>query len=378
MKRRKRWAFLCWLLRGFLVRRFGLESVPCTLEGPCLILANHVTNWDPLLLALSFPDKPIRFVASEHIFRRGLLSRVLSFLVAPIPRKKGASGADTVMGVLRALKDGESVCIFAEGDATWDGLSHPVFPATGKLARMAGAPLVTYRLEGGYLTLPRWAKHRRKGRVRGGPVGIYTPEELKKQKGPEITALIDQDLFEDAFARQETAHVRYRGKNRAEGIEQGFFLCPKCGELGKLRGVGDRVVCVCGLDLLYTEEGFFDPPEPVATLREWEALQKAAIAELCKTTADTLFSDAGLTLREIGGQHRETLLGTGTLVQRADALEILGRRFELSEIDTMAMVKTKILLFTVGERYFEIRAGTGRCLRKYLMVWQQNSKSGGT
>ena len=152
-KRYKRWKFVYWLAHGFLTRLFYLEAERLNPIGPCLIIANHVTNWDPLLLAMSFPDTPIRFVASEHIFRHGLISKLLEWLVAPIPRKKAASGADTVMSVLRALKAGDTVCIFAEGDATWDGLTHPVCPATGKLARMAGVPLLTYRIEGGYLAV---------------------------------------------------------------------------------------------------------------------------------------------------------------------------------------------------------------------------------
>lgn len=374
MKRRKRWAFIVWLLRGFLTRRFCLTSERCTLDGPCLIIANHVTNWDPLLLAMSFPDKPIRYVASEHIFRHGFLTRLLEWYFAPIPRRKGASGADTVMSVLRAIKDGETVCIFAEGDATWDGLTHPVFPATGKLARMSGVPLVTYRLEGGYLSDPRWSKNRRRGRMRGAVVGVYPPEELKKKKGPEITALIDRDIFEDAFARQKKEHVRFVGKDRAEGIEQGFFICPRCGELGGIRGVGDRVRCGCGLDLLYTEEGFFEPPEPVETPADWERLQSAALLERCRKTEGALFSDEDMSLREIGSGHRERLLGTGTLSLTRDALELAGQSFALSEIDSMAMVKTGILLFTVGDSYYEIRAASPRCLRKYLLVWQ-NSQS---
>ena len=377
MKRKKRWALLYRLVRGFIQRRFRLSSARCTLEGPCLIIANHVTNWDPLLLAMSFPDKPIRFVASEHIFRRGWVSALLSRLVAPIPRKKGASGADTVMGVLRALKDGDTVCIFAEGDASWDGLTHPVFPATGKLARMSGVPLVTYRLEGGYLSLPRWSRSLRRGRMRGGVVGVYAPEELKKRTGPEITALIDRDIFEDAYARQRREHVRFRGEDRAEGIERGFFLCPRCGAVGRVRGVANRVRCDCGLSLLYTEEGFFDPPEPVATLSEWELFQEAALQKRCRETEGTLFSDENLTLRKIGSGHRETALGTGTLTQKPDALEIAGRHFPLAGIDSMAMVKTDLLLFTTGEGYYEIRARKPCCLRKYLMVWQNSENSAG-
>ena len=374
-KRMKRWKLLYTLTHGFVTRRFHMEAERLKPDGPCLIIANHVTNWDPLLLAMSFPDTPIRFVASEHIFRHGLVSKLLETLVAPIPRRKAASGADTVMSVLRALKDGDTVCIFAEGDATWDGLTHPVFPATGKLARMAGVPLLTYRLEGGYLSMPRWSGKLRRGKVRGHRIGFYSPEELKKKKGPEITAGIDRDLFEDAYARQREEHVFYRGGNRAEGIEKGFFLCPRCGGLDTARGVGDHVVCGCGLDLYYTEEGFFDPPVPVSTPAAWESMQQEALRKLCENAQGVLFSDDGLRLREITGGHRETELEAGTLTMLPDALEIAGRRFLLHQIDSMAMVKAHILLFSVGDRYYEIRAKDNCCLRKYLMAWQIMNKA---
>lgn len=371
MKRKRRWKLLWHLAHRFLTRRFRLEAEPCTLDGPCLVVSNHVTTWDPLLLSMSFPDKPIRFVASEHIFRHGLVSRLLNWLVAPIPRKKAASGADTVMASLRALKAGDSVCIFAEGDASWDGLTHPVFPATGKLARMAGVPLVTYRLEGGYLSLPRWSKKLRRGKMRGVIVGVYPPETLKAMKGPEITALIDRDLFEDAWARQRQEHIPYRGKDRAEGIERGFFLCPKCGGLGTARGAGDRVRCACGLDLLYTEEGFFDPPDPVETPADWEKMQSAALPAFLERAEDVVFSEENADLREIGGAHRESELGRGTLALSREKLSCAGRDFPLAEVDSMAMVKANILLFSAGDRYFEIRAEGRPCLRKYLLAWEQ-------
>ena len=369
-KRYKRWKFLYWLVHGFIIRLFHLEVKQLNPPGPCLIIANHVTNWDPLLLAMSFPNTPIRFVASEHIFRHGILSKLLEWLVAPIPRKKAASGADTVMSVLRALKAGDTVCIFAEGDATWDGMTHPVFPATGKLARMTGVPLLTYRIEGGYLSSPRWAAGLRRGKVWGRQIGFYSPEELKKQKGPEIREMIDRDIYEDAFARQRIERVHYHGKNRAEDIERGFFICPKCGKQGDVRGLGDYVYCSCGLRLFYTEEGFFDPPDPVETVAEWEILQRQTLERLCSEAKEVLFSDHELRLREITNSHREQTLGKGILTMRPDALEIAGRCFMLSGIDSMAMVKAHILLFSVGDRYFEIRADAGQCLRKYLMAWQ--------
>ena len=374
MNRKRRWKLLWLIAHRFITRRFHLEAEPCRVAGPCLIIANHVTTWDPLLLGISFPDKPIRFVASEHIFRRGLVSGLLNWLVAPIPRKKAASGADTVMACLRALKAGDSVCIFAEGDASWDGLTHPVFPATGKLARMAGVPLVTYRLEGGYLSLPRWSKKLRRGKMRGAVVGVYEPETLRGMKGPEITARIDRDIAENAWERQRREHVRFYGRNRAEGIERGFYLCPQCGQIGGVRGVGDHVVCGCGMDLIYSEEGFFEPGTPVENTADWESKQRDALRTYIGTAEGVLFSDGGMVLREIRGAHREEILDSGTLSMRADTLSCAGTSFSLSEIDSMAMVKANILLFSSGEHYYEIRAAGNCCLRKYLNVWQETHR----
>jgi hypothetical protein len=53
-----------------------------------------------------------------------------------------------------------------------------------------------------------------------------------------------------------------------------------------------------------------------------------------------------------------------------DAMTLAGQRFALSDIDSMAMVKAHILLFSVGDHYYEIRTESDRCLRKYLMAWQ--------
>ena len=371
-RRLKIWRFLYGLAHRFLKRRFRLTAESCAERGPCLIISNHATNWDPLLLAVSFPDTPIRFVASEHIFRHGLVSRVLEKLLAPIPRRKGAGGADTVRMCLRALKDGETVCIFAEGDASWDGLSHEVFPATGKLARMAGVTLVTYRLEGGYLTWPRWAKRRRVGKMRGAVVGVYTPEELRAKKPEEITALINRDIFEDAWARQRREHVRYRGEDRAEGIERGFFLCPQCGRIGTVYGVGNRIRCGCGLSLLYTQEGFLQPDEPFETLAEWERWQQERLRAMRFEPGQTLFSDEGVLLTELGQRHGGQRLGVFCLRQLPDALCCGERRFVLKEILNMAMVKANILLLTTETGYYELRAKRACCLRKYLAVWQKS------
>lgn len=144
-----------WIKHKFNFSQDGFD--PRSIEGPIIVIPNHSCAWDPLLMASAFRKRQMYFVASEHVLRFRFWDPIINFLVAPIPRKKGSTASGTVISILRHIREGHSICLFAEGEQSWDGLSGHVFPATGKLVKQSGATLVTYRLEGAYLSLPRWA-----------------------------------------------------------------------------------------------------------------------------------------------------------------------------------------------------------------------------
>ena len=365
------WKLLVRLLTPLVKWRFNFKADLYNLEGPCLVVANHVTTWDAIIMAVSFPNHPVHYVASEHLFRHGFLSKLLEYFLAPIARRKASTAADTVMKSLRRLKAGQVVCLFAEGEACWDGVSIDIFPATGKMARTSGATLMTYRLEGGYPSVPRWTKKIRKGEMRGKIVGVYKPEELKKMKPDEINTLINRDLYENAWDRQRQERIKFKAKNRAERIECGYFLCPRCEKIGGIKGVGDHVTCTCGFDVVYTEECFLEPAAPFEDLRQWDLWQKEKFNAMDFEEGQLMFSDPGLNLKEIDEKHGEKLLCTGEVRQYPDAIECGEHRFEYADINHMSMVKMKILLFTVGDKYYEIRSKGDMCLRKYLAAWDR-------
>ena len=370
---------LCWriaydLLRPAIEHIFHLVHEDADPAGPCLVIANHVTDFDPLLVAMSFPRTDLYFVASEHLFRKGLISRLLFWAMAPISRRKGSQGTDTVKACLRHLKEGHAVCIFAEGDACWDGRSAEIFPATGKLARVSGASLLTYRLEGGYLTKPRWSKTLRRGKILGHPVACYTLEQLKTMRADEITEQINRDIFEDAWQRQREEHVKYRGKRLAESLELALFCCPHCRRFGTLHSRDDRISCACGLSLRYGEDGFFSPPEPFATLADWEDWQQEELRNRQAEPDTLLFSDGPVVLSRVEGGHREEKKGSGLLVLYPEILRFNEMSFSLNKIGSMAMVQKKLLLFSCGDEYYELRAEGDINLRKYLSWWKNSLK----
>lgn len=371
----RKWRVLQTLVGPIVRKKFDITAEDIHVDGPMLLIPNHVTSWDPLLVALSLRDKQVYYVASEHLFRKGLKSSLLKWMVAPIPRSKGTAGTDTVRTCLRHLKAGHSVCIFAEGEQSWDGRNNPVYEATGKLARISGATLVTYRLEGAYLSRPRWADTTRHGKVYGHPVGIYSPDQLRSMTPDEISDTINRDIREDAWERQAEHPQEYKGKKLAEGLERMLYLCPKCRRIGTLSTADDELRCTCGFSLKYGTDGAFHPGEPFNNIAQWEDWQRSALDSDDFEHGDELFSDENVSLFSLANDHTQTPVLTGKLIQYPDRIEIGDHRFNMKDIDDLAMTRTHILLLSSEGSYYQLSAEKGINFRKYLEIFRAFNES---
>ncbi len=376
-RHRRAWRLAYKLLHRHLEKKFNLTSEKCDYDGPCLIVSNHVTNWDPVLVGLSFPTRPTYFVASEHLFRMGIKTKLINRYFEPIPRSKGSSAVDTVLKCLRHFKAGDSVCIFAEGDSTWNGVTQDIVPSTANLAKSSRVALITYRFEGGHLSNPRWGKGIRTGKMRGGVVNIYTPEQLKTMTVEEIHAAIDRDIYENAWERQSKENVAFKGKNRAVRMESALFLCPECKKIGTLKGDGNKIKCSCGFEREYTEYGAFEPSKPFENIYEWDIWQRECLKNGDFNRGDTLFTDTKITLSKILEGHKSEKLERGILTGNDEGITIGEHVFSYKDISSMSIIQTSILVFTHKEGYFELRADKKHYvnMRKYLF-WHQNYLDG--
>ncbi len=367
---RRFWKIFRPLLAPWIRRKFNYAPEICTVEGPCLILANHNLDWDPLILACAFPEY-MSFVASEHIFRWGFAAKLLVFFLSPIARQKGTTAADTAMTMLRRLRKGVSVAMFADGNRSFNGLTGTILPATGKLARSSGATLVTYRIDGGYFTSPRWSGNNlRRGKMTGRVVNVYTPAQLKAMTGDEVNDAIVRDLFVDAYAVQREEMVPYAGKRLAEGLETVLCRCPKCGAIGTLRSEDDTLRCGCGFSVRYNQYGFIEGGDaPFDNITDWDRAQTAELCALADAAGDApVFSDDGMLLKEIFIDHSEKILGTGTMTLYTDRLEVCGQVFPLSELGGFSLHGPQTADLSFGTRCFEISSDAVRCTRKYMLV----------
>ncbi len=354
-----------WRMRYQCVRAGALQA-------PYVVLANHNTDWDPMLVALSFPQH-MYFVASEHIYRWGFISRLLFWCFAPIARAKGSTDARTVMEILSRIHAGYNVCVFAEGNRSFNGLTTEILPATGKLIKASGATLVTYKIQGGYLTSPRWSKTIRRGKMLGYPVGTYTAEQLRQMTPEEVNDVIRKDLSEDAYARQRENPVRYRGKRLAEYLETVLYLCPSCEKIGTLRSDDDRFFCDCGLEGRYSEYGELQGNAiPFKSITEWDIWQSEKLHTKCNNISDTyICTDVKQKLYRVQAASGRTLLTHDSLFMYRDRLVCGEYSFSISRISNMAIYGMMSMIFTtVDGGYYEIISDHPRSATKYLVLYQ--------
>lgn len=126
----------------YRVRTRGLEHLPRT--GGALLLPNHVTWVDAIVLQLACPRR-LRFLVYEPIYRRPLLKPFLRLLgCIPITpgRAKGALAAAAA-----ALRAGEVICIYPEGELTRTGTLLRLKKGYLHLAREADVPVVPVWLD---------------------------------------------------------------------------------------------------------------------------------------------------------------------------------------------------------------------------------------
>ena len=372
MEHYKRHVFIWKILRGliapWLKLKFAYTFDPVDVEGPCIILPNHNTDWDPLLISISMPFH-MYFVASEHIFRWGLLTRLIRWAIDPISRLKASTAADTALTAIRRMRKGASVCLFPEGNRSWDGVTQDIFPATGKLVRASGATLITYRIEGGYFTCPRWAGNRlRRGRMQGHTVGIYPPEQLKKMSPEQINDIIRRDLHEDAYARQLDERIPFRGRALAESLEHILCVCPVCGGISTMHSSGDLLTCsACGLQVRYNEYGLLEGDAPFDTIRDWDQWQSGQLKALATEAGEKpIFSDDDVQLLEVLSGHVGKPIASGRITLYRDRLECPGMVFPLPELKDLALHGPRNLDINAFGRHFELKSRRVLCTRKYL------------
>jgi len=200
---RRSWLACAWyrLLQGLLQvlavaifrgRHTGRENMPA--EGPVLIVSNHQSHLDPILVGIGCRRR-INYVARESLFRFAPFGWFIRS-VGAFPIDREGVGLSGIKESLKRLKQGEMVLIFPEGTRTPDGHIAAFRPGFTALAVRAQASILPVGIDGAFQAWPRTRRFPRPGRIRvhfGRPIA---PEQFAGRNERELLAEVERRVRE--------------------------------------------------------------------------------------------------------------------------------------------------------------------------------------
>ena len=250
-RHRVAWTILYPILAPITLIKFPIkvERFKDQRKRPYLILFNHQTPFDQFFVALAFKG-PIYFISTEDIMSNGWVSKVIKWLLAPIPIKKQAGDFSAVMTTLRVAREGATIAMAPEGNRTYSGKTEYINPAVAGLAKKMKLPIALFRIEGGYGMEPRWSNVTRRGKMKAYVHRVLEPEEYAKLSNEELYDQICQGLY----VNEGVADGIFRSNKRAEYLERAVYVCPFCG-LSQFESHGNEVECLtCHRIIHYGED----------------------------------------------------------------------------------------------------------------------------
>jgi len=157
-------------------------------EGPVVLVANHISNWDPLYVACSV-KRVVHFMAKEELFKNSF-SRMAFNSFQCFPVKRGKVDRNALRLAAAYLENGEVLGMFPEGTRSKTAEMLPFQPGAAMFALRSNALIVPVALEGTRTSFP--ATLRGKVRVLIGEPLVYPELSGAKINGEDLQKVTDE------------------------------------------------------------------------------------------------------------------------------------------------------------------------------------------
>lgn len=180
------------------IRVTGLEHIPR--EGPFVLVPNHQSILDPVVVQAFCPRLVHSMTKSTQFaggFSRWLMTRLHAF-----PVRRYRIDPQSVRMALRRLENGEGVCVYPEGERSWDGTVQPFRRGTIRMLLRAGVPVIPVGIDGAWDVWPRWRKLPRLGvpiKLRFGrplDLGTFRDRDAREHALPKANRMLREALLE--------------------------------------------------------------------------------------------------------------------------------------------------------------------------------------
>lgn len=363
--------FFRWIANLVFRLKYNFKSKKYKLpKGAHLILFNHPSNFDPIFVGATF-NRPTYFIANEDLFSLGFASKLINFLVAPIPKQKSVRDTSAIKTAIKIVEEGGNIGVSPEGNRTYSGEINFIDMSIVKFARLLKVPIVLYTIKGGFGVNPRFSTKVRKGKIKGQVEKILTVEEIKK--------LSNEDLLKEIINVLNVNDVKlgleFKGKNLAEDLESALYVCPKCKSMSKMYSKRDTLSCMnCNLEINYTSKLRFESNDPnftFETVNDYYVWQNDFMKK--SNYKNIVFSDEKIVLSNAHRKRRKKALISGKIKLDREKIVVTGenetKEFYLKDIVSLAVLFHNILIINLEDTKYHINGDSKFNALKYLHLF---------
>ncbi len=279
------------------------------IKPPYIIISNHGAAIDPLFLAGAVYPRLINFVGGYAYFQNKKLKWFLNEIGA-IPKFQYQTDLVAMRKMTQVTKEG-ILGLFPAGRMPSCGTGFPIPDSLAKLIKICKVPIVEARINGSYMSKPKWASSIRRGKVEIKLTELFSANQVSELSVEDMTNIINKHLAFNDYEWQRDKMIAYRGKKLAENLETTLYRCPQCGVEFEMISNGNELKCQkCGFSVKVNNTGYFADNEYFEHPQQWYEWQRESVDDYIKNK-DFEFVDQA-TLKGIkDGSIQE--IGKGTI-----------------------------------------------------------------
>ena len=336
----------------------------------CIILSNHQTDYDPFCMMQSFPFFTCA-VATDNIFINKFVTNVLKKIFHVIPKKKGTLDKTTIINIVHAIKDGNNILLFPEGNRTYAEFQYYITPDFPRFLKLLKSTIILYNIHGGCGVRPRFSSTLRKGKFYGKIKRVLKYDEYKDMPNDELYSIIKNDL---KVYDSESKEI-YKSKKRGEYLERMFFVCPICKTTSSLYSKNEFLICKnCSHEIEYNEDLTLSSKNSdfsFSRLVDYWNYQKRYIKSLDISNDKPIFTDENIKLIFANPFVKRKCLYKGNMSISYDGIRYGDVFHEIGCIENASIISGQKLVYTYNGNDYLVRGNKRFNPVKYILLFSK-------
>ena len=182
-----------------VIDKVKLKNNVGKLERPCIVLCNHGSFFDFVFAGKMLLTQRPQFIVARMYFHNKKLGWIISKTGA-FPKSLFSTDLENSKNCMKVINAGNILAMMPEAQLSTDGRFTGIQEATYKFVQKMNVPVYTVKIQGAYLTKPKWGDKARKGGLVEAELNkLFDKGEVQNLSLQEIQTRVEDALKFDAI-----------------------------------------------------------------------------------------------------------------------------------------------------------------------------------